>query len=423
MAGTAAAGLAFSPLTPGTTPATFAEELKDTGLSLGYAAGDITPTGALLWLRAESNRPVSIQYGKDPALKEFSSTGPVTPSGEHDFTAKLLLEGLEPGTTYYYRAMVPRKKPGPIARFVTAPRPEDLADVTFAFSGDTRESYKPFSIMDSIRKTKPDFFLHLGDTIYADKEGMASRLPQFWAKYRNNRDDPHTQRLFSETSLYVTWDDHEVSDNYNPANPLAPIGRRAFFEYWPVRQDSKEPERVYRSFRWGKAVELFILDTRQYRDLVEGTILGSDQKKWFLEALASSTAWFKFIGTSVPFSSPNADKWGGFPADRDEVLKLIAQKKIGGVIFLTADVHYAAVSRVPGRLALKEIIVGPLGAQMNRSTGGTAKRFEFFSSEYFNYGLVKVNAKAGSPHAEIEILDQDNKVLHKTRFDLASQSG
>jgi alkaline phosphatase D len=376
----------------------------------------VTADEVVVWLRAEGEGTVSVRYGREPGLEDFSSTSPVKVARETDFTVKIVINGLEPGATYYYRGVVEGRRPGPICRLVTAPGADDPIDVRFAFSGDTKESYQPFSIMDSIVAMRPDFFIYLGDTIYADRRGVASRLPDFWAKYRANRNDLPTQRLFSETSLYVIWDDHEVSGDYDPGDPLAAIGQRAFFDYWPIRQDPKDPGRLYRSFRWGKAAEFFILDTRQYRDLSEGTILGREQMRWFLKALSSSSALFKFVATSVPISSRGVDKWGGYPADREEVLSTIAREKIRGVIFLTADVHYAAVSKVPGGLGLKEFIVGPLATQVNPFIR-TADRFEFFSNESFSYGLVKVHAGADPPYAEIDILDENNKLLHKTRID------
>ena len=107
---------------------------------------------------------------------------------------------------------------------------------------------------------------------------------------------------------------------------------------------------------------------------------------------------------------------GGFPAERDEVLKFINEKQITGVIFITADVHYAAVARVPGDMGLKEFIVGPLGAQLGRAER-TSKRFEFFSRDFYSYGLVRVHAKAERPYVEIEILDQNNRLLRKSRVE------
>lgn len=419
LAGTTAAGVAFAPwLSPSTGAA--AESLQGTGLSLPCAAGEVTESGAVIWLRAERESSVAVEYGKDPSLQNALKAASIQVVGDNDYTGKVLLRDLEPRSSYYYRAVVPDKKPGPVARFVTAPRADQAANVRFAFSGDTRQRYQPFVIMDAVREKKPEFFLYLGDTIYGDLEGKARHLSQFREKYVNNRNDEPTQRLFAETSLMVVWDDHEVEDNYRAADPLAPIGRRAFFDYWPVRQDSADTQRIYRSARWGSLAELFILDTRQYRDEAAGTILGAQQRQWFLDALANSNARFKFVCTSVPFSSPAVDKWGGYPADRDEVLKVIKQKRLNGVIFLTADVHYAAVVRVPGNSALREVIVGPLGAPMGKATG-TAKRFEYFNNEYLNYGLINVHAEGNQSYVDIEILTDKNVLLHKIRIDASGK--
>jgi alkaline phosphatase D len=216
------------------------------------------------------------------------------------------------------------------------------------------------------------------------------------------------------------WDDHEVADNCDYSNPLAAIGRKAFFDYWPVNRDPQDPDRLYRSFRWGKAVELFILDTRQYRDRAEGTMLGKEQKKWFLDTLAASTAWFKIIATSVPFSSPGGDKWGGFPSEREEVLRQIKQKQIPGVMFLAADVHYAAACKVPGELGLKEFIAGPIGAPMGLALG-YSKRFEFLSRNSFSYGLVKVRAQTPRPYVEIDLMNARNQLLYRSRIEADSE--
>lgn len=421
VAGATAAGAALAPwLAPSSSA--WAQSLAGTGLSLPCAAGDVGADGAVIWLRAERESAVTIEYGKDAALKDASKAQPVRAIRDNDYTGKVFLRDLEPRTTYYYRAAIADKTPGPIARFVTAPGADQPADARFAFSGDTRQSHRPFTIMDAIREKKPEFFLHLGDTIYGDLEGKARHLSQFRDKYVTNRKDEPSQRLFAETSLFVVWDDHEVADNYRALDPLAPLGRRAFFDYWPVRQDAADVNRIYRSARWGKAVELFILDARQYRDESAGTILGAEQKKWFLDALAASDARFKFVCTSVPFSSPAADKWGGYPADRDEVLKVIKQKKLRGVIFLSADVHYAAVVRVPGNTALREVIVGPLAAPMGKATG-TAKRFEYFNNEHLNYGLVNVHAEGGEAYVEIEILTDKNVLLHKIKISESGKEG
>ncbi len=387
-----------------------------TGLSLGYVSGDVTSSDALIWLRADPGSQVSIQYSKDPRFPTYLSTAEYPVSPDNDFTAIISLESLEPATRYYYRAEVKGKMPGHIASFVTAPRPGDDAKVTFCFSADTRESYKPFMVMNAVRAQHPDFFMHLGDTIYADRNGTARQLTEFWAKYRTNRDDLSTQYCFDEASVYVTWDDHEVADDYLPNNPLAPIGRKAFLDYWPIRHPNSEPERIYRSVRWGRGVELFILDARQYRDRKKGTILGKAQKEWLLNGIAKSTAIFKFIVTSVPMAGGGSDRWDGFPKEREQLLRYINDKKIRGVYFLSGDMHYAAITKIPKGGGLKDITAGPLAAPLNRITDGTARRFEYYLAENFNFGKITVDPKTAPTSAVLEFIDQDNRVFHTAQL-------
>jgi alkaline phosphatase D len=390
-----------------------------TGLSLGYVAGDVTSDGAIIWVRAAPDSQVFLHYSEDPSLSAFSSIGPYPVDREADFTALINVENLQPASTYYYRVAVSGKQPGHIAQFITAPRPDDAAKVCFCFSADTRESYKPFTVMTAVRAQRPDFFLYLGDTIYADIGGKAQRLPEFWAKYRRNREDLATQYCFDEVSTYVTWDDHEVADDYLPDNPLAPIGRKAFLDYWPIRRNREEPERIYRSFRWGKALEVFILDARQYRDSKKGTMLGKDQKEWLLEGISRSDAIFKFIATSVPMAGGGKDRWDGYPRERAEILGYIRQRKVTGVIFLSGDLHCASITRVPKSGGLRDITAGPLAGPVNRVTNGTASRYEFFLAENFNFAKITVDPKAEPVHALVEFIDQDNQLFYSAELKLS----
>jgi len=389
----------------------------NTGLSLGYVAGDVTEDAAVVWVRAEPGSNVALHYGKKPGLSDFAVIGPLPVDPDADHSALFHLQNLPAAGVCYYRAAVVGKAPGPIARFVTAPGPDDDRKVVFCFSADTRESYKPFSVMHALRAQHPDFFLHLGDTIYADRNGTATSLAEFWAKYRTNRDDAATQALHSETSVYVTWDDHEVADNYLPGHPLAEVGHKAFLDYWPIRRDLREPKKIYRSFRWGKALELFILDVRQYRDRARGTMLGKAQKEWLLSAIAKSSAVFKFIATAVTMDGGGNDRWDGYPKERAEILRFINARKIPGVVFLSADLHYAAITRIRKGGGLRDIAAGPLGAPLNRITNGSGSRFEFFSAENFNFAKITVDPKAAPVHALVEFIDQDNQTFHRTKID------
>lgn len=415
LAGTAAAGFSIVSQA-GCAPAVIDSPDVGTGLSLGYTSGEVTSDSAIVWLRAAPGSRVAVQYGKDPALADCDSTPEFAVRDQADSTAQTILRDLDPNSTYYYRAQVKGRRPGPTARFKTAPRPDEAARVSFCFSGDTRETYKPFSVMDAVRAQQPDFFLHLGDTIYADRAGAARLLPEFWAKYRGNRHDAALQRCFHDTSFYVVWDDHEVANDYLPGHPLAPIGRQAFLDYWPIRRFAGEPQRIYRSFRWGQAMELFLLDTRQYRDPAKATMLGRQQKEWLFDNLAAAKSLFKFVGTSVPMSGGGSDRWDGYPKERSELLNFIKEQKITGVLFLSADLHHAAITKIPNGHGLRDITAGPLAAPLNRVTNSASSRYEFYLAQNFNFAKVTIDPKGQHPQALIEFIDQDNVTFHRTQI-------
>ena len=387
-----------------------------TGLSLGYVSGDVTHQSALIWLRADAGSRVSLQFTEQPNFTEAISTTAVTVDAGSDNSAIVALDKLRSATRYYYRALVSGKAPGPTASFLTAASPDENAKVVFCFSGDTRESYQPFTVMQAVQAQRPDFFLHLGDTIYADRGGNARSLEEFWQKYRANRSDPFSRNCFGATSVYALWDDHEVEDNYQPGHPLAPIGRKAFLDYWPIRRTASEPERIYHSVRWGRGMELFLLDTRQYRDPKRTTMLGKAQREWLLDGLSRSTATFKFIATTVPMAGGGRDRWDGYPDERTEILGYIKDKKLPGVVFLSADLHYAAITKIPKSGGLIDIGAGPLAAPLNRVTNGANQRYEFFLAANFNFGKITVDPKTDPTHALLEFVDQDNRVFHTRKI-------
>ena len=374
--------------------------------------GDVTARSALVWLRADPGSRVSLQFAEDRNLSRANSTDETAVDPKADNSALFSLDSLRPATRYYYRARVAGKAPGPTASFVTAPAAAENARVVFCFSGDSRESYQPFTVMRAVQAQQPDFFLHLGDTIYADRGGNARSLEEFWQKYRANRSDRSSQNCFAATSVYALWDDHEVTNDYLPGEPLARIGRQAFLQYWPTRCSAAEPDRIYRSVRWGKAVELFLLDSRQYRDPKKGTLLGHRQLEWLLNGLAASTATFKFVATPVPMAGGGSDRWDGYPKERSDLLRYINEKKLPGVVFLSADMHYAAVTKIPKGHGLIDITAGPIAAPLNRVTNGTHHRYEFFLAENFNFAKLTIDPKANANQALLEFIDQDNRVFY-----------
>ena len=176
-----------------------------------------------------------------------------------------------------------------------------------------------------------------------------------------------------------------------PHQRLMPVGRAAFLDYFPILPPADDPGRLYRSFRWGRLLEMFILDTRQYRSRnaeLDGpgkTMLGAAQKRWLVERVSASTATWKVVVTSVPLSVPSrlgsADSWSGasvfglplpsatgFAAERDAILSALRQGGVKNLVFLTAEAHHAELMRhqITSGWAVHELMAGPLSAALGR---------------------------------------------------------
>lgn len=358
---------------------------------------------ATLWVRTDGQRPLRIEYG--PASGDAPAViVRAAPEPARDRTARVALEALGPATRYAYEV----SDGGEVVRgeFTTAPTPDADAPVRLLWSGDLggtgycREVEDGYRIFRTMAQRRPQLFVFVGDTIYADRpcglrphapggNFVAWTLADFHAKHRYNRADPLVQQFFRETAVYPVWDDHEVRNNFaGPDEPLMPVGRRAFFDYWPIEGPREEPLRLYRSVRWGRHVEIFILDTRQYRSsnwTADGpgkTMLGDEQREWLLGRVSASDATWKLIVSSVPlgmFTGGSAsDSWSsanvlgfprrtgtGFAYERDLVLNVLRERGVRNVVFLSGDVHHAELIRhepAPG-FVFHEFAAGPLAAR------------------------------------------------------------
>jgi hypothetical protein len=145
-------------------------------------------------------------------------------------------------------------------------------------------------------------------------------------------------------------------------------------------------------------------------------MLGNAQKSWLLNGIAKSSAIFKFIATPVTMDGGGSDRWDGYAKERAEILRFINGRKIPGVVFLSADLHYAAITRIRRGGGLRDIAAGPLGGPLNRITDGSVSRFEFFSAENFNFAKITVDPKAAPAHALVEFIDQDNQTFHRAKI-------
>ncbi|MDR7586604.1 MAG: alkaline phosphatase D family protein [Armatimonadota bacterium] len=386
----------------------------------GVAAGDVLQDRAVLWTRAPAPGPVTLLLGTSADLRRGRTEQAVAHPGD-GLAVQVEVNRLAAGTRYTYRFRQGGVQ-SPLGTFVTPPPPGSAASVTVAWSADTGEEFRPFRIFDALARLQPDLFLFLGDTVYADVGERAVTLAQYRAKYRANRADPHLQAALARTAVWATWDDHEVANNFDASHPRLDVGRRAFLEAWPVRPSREEPGRLYRRVRWGALLEVFLLDTRQYRsparhpDGPGKTMLGARQKRWLLEGLAASTAPVKVVASSVPLRYHGRDSWEGYAHERDEILAFLRARDVRGVVVLSGDVHYPALLRHPE--GVLEGIAGPLAAFPNPdppAAGRPATLWWGFAR--FNFGVVRV----APGWLTLEWYDHRGDLLYRFRTALPSR--
>ncbi len=383
----------------------------------GVAAGDATDTAAVFWTRLpDPNSAGSLEYTSDAKFKAGIQSVAVSSAANADGTVKMDVTGLSPHTPYFYRF----KQGGntsPVGRVVTAPSPSDnTATLRIGWSGDSNAFNRPYTSLDPLRLQSPDAWFYIGDTIYGDDpqaDGVvAQTLPEYQAKYKVNRSDGPLRGMMAVVGTYAMSDDHEVRNDYSGAVPVIATrmaaGNQAFRNYMPIREDTTDPMRLYRSFRWGSSAEFFLIDCRQYRSAkytcctdasnsgfvttdddstcggtsgevltpsascstamadASRTYLGAAQKQWLKDGLKSSGAAFKFIMNGPPITellfSPY-DRWEAYPAERNEILDFIQSNNLKNVIFLSTDFHSIIVSgtRVDATHNTPEIVDGAIG--------------------------------------------------------------
>jgi alkaline phosphatase D len=322
--------------------------------------------------------------------------------------------------------------------FRTAPRPgQDVffawSGDTAGQGWGINPEWGGMRIYETIRQLQPDFFIHSGDYIYADhpiqsevkladgsiwrnlttpeKAKVAETLAEFRGNYVYNLLDENVRRFNAQVPQLVQWDDHETTNNWYPGEMLeddrytvksvsllAARAKRAFLEYTPMRWDAVDPERIYRSFHYSPLLDIFMIDKRSYRAANSAnrqpqaseatTFLGNSQLNWLKHQLAASQATWKVIASDMPLgiivrdgktAFENATNGDGEPLGRElefaELLRFIQQRNIRNVVWLTADVHYAAAHYYDPNQAqfsdfnpFWEFVAGP----MNSGTYGTS---------------------------------------------------
>lgn len=389
------------------------DEDRRTGFPFGVASGDVTSASAVLWTRTDRDATLALEVATSAdfaAPLAFQQTASST--GATDFTAKVIAEPLLPGTPYFYR-WSQGEDTSETGTFRTAPVENVAANVRFVYSGDMDGALLPdipllpdfenvFEVLDGMRREGADFFVFLGDTVYADSplriiEGPARTLAEYRDVYRDNRGISALPNLLQTTSVYAVWDDHEVRNDFagRAVDPgLYANGRQAFLEYMPIAERNFPADPgcagapMFRVVRWGAAVEMFILDERSCRSAnvknicqddfaptlpaaerrrllgnppppppgcldalfdPARTMLGAVQKELFKDALRASTATFKLVINEVLMQQLWAlpyDRWEGYAAERAEILNFIRDNNIRNVIFISTDMHANFINEV-----------------------------------------------------------------------------
>ena len=388
----------------------------------GVASGEVRASRAIVWTRADSPGPVTLELRSHGALVRRIG---LEATRRTDLTLSVAVGGLRPATRYTFRFRQGREI-SRLGHLKTAPAANDNRVVRFGWSGDSdgrfipgthRRMFGNWPLFNTIASENLDFFVYLGDTIYADHNHVARTLDQYRRKYRWYRSPP-MRNLLAHTPVVVQSDDHEVTDNYAGADVnrfQQRNGMKAFHEYWPVRH--ARGGRLYHTVRYGRNLELFVLDERRYRsssalgDCTDAsgerdwaplapewfrqryapfvpslgrplsehcraalmsprrTFLGAAQERWLVRSLRRSTATWKVIVSELPvqtyYMNPY-DRWDGYPPARDALLRAILHYDVRNVVWLAADQHATMVNDVrlsDGRpTGMKEVVTGPIGA-------------------------------------------------------------
>ncbi|GAA6160643.1 alkaline phosphatase [Ruegeria sp. HU-ET01832] len=381
----------------------------------GVQSGDVDTTSGMIWTRTDRPARVMMEVSTTESFADARKLTPMDAIPNSDLAVKRLVDGLPSDQDIFYRFTaadlndINAVSEPIIGQFRTAPT--SRRNIRFAWSGDT--AGQGWGIDDDGMRTyatmaqhKPDFFIHSGDTIYADgpmqvevvkddqliwknttlideKRKVAETLDEFRGQWKYNMMDEHVRAMNAVCPTFFQWDDHEVVNNWSDAKDLISDDRyteksvhvlqsraaRAFHEMTPLRITPAEPGRVYRKISYGPMLDVFFLDLRSYRgpngasmeDEIndQSRILGAEQLAWLKRELAASEATWKVIASDMPIGLIVWDNWReksgaeaisngdsgpakGRELEIAELLRFIKTAGITNTVWFTADVHYTA---------------------------------------------------------------------------------
>lgn len=375
--------------------------------TLGVASGDPTDDSVVIWTRLAPDplngggmgtREAEVEWrvSRDPAMRHWERAGRVDADARNGHAVWVNVEGLRPGTTYYYQFQY-RGAKSRIGRTRTFPAKwMNAAQMRFALASCQHYESGYYAAYRDMATQNLDFVLHVGDYIYeyaADPAVPAERrhrgneissLEDYRNRYALYKLDPHLQDTHAAFAFVATWDDHEVDNNYAALIPEDDQTAQAFFErrrnaYRVYRESMPLAPRVrlrqgsmelYRQLNFGNLATLNVLDTRQYRSdqpcgdgLVvlqtcpeilnpAATLLGAEQEAWLFERLQRSRAtwnvlaqqimlmrWDLGVLTGQPVNFFNVDAWDGYQVARDRLTQFLGDAHIRNPVVLSGDIH------------------------------------------------------------------------------------
>ncbi len=429
-------------------PARHARPLHGGRFADGVISGEPYTHGNTLWSRvAGVERPgsVALEVATDRGFRHVVAHKTIATSAHANHAVKAKVGGLRPHHEYFYR-FATKTTDSPVGTFRTALPADSHQPVRLAFFSCADFTHGYYNGYERLaREQDIDFVVCLGDYFYDETyhtkhDGTAVRddtigrpppssylatsnngagiyraahtLGDYRDKYSLVRSDASLRKMHQRFPMVVLWDDHEVQNNYagRPAGGGLPLDEgytrarrsaayRAFFENMPLTPRGRS--RIYRTLRYGRNVELFVMDQRQYRenqpcdDAVAPPcadwdkprdFLGRPQMAWLKRALSRSDASWKLMANEVMMMPAKVlggsyftyDSWQGYPREREELLQHIATKAIKDVVFVTGDIH--------------TFIVGDVRTKMG---DGTSVAVEFVGGSITSQGLGETDLDAG----------------------------
>ena len=358
------------------TPETIVEDLKT--FEMGVQSGAMTMNSAILWTYTTDNTDKELIVWRDADTEDsilVAYRAQLTPV---DGYIKTRVQGLGVGRYYFAffnlngKEFVTRST---IGSFRTAFAEGDLRPLTIAGMTCSSMRNAPFTSLRLTASLNADIYCHLGDMTYNDGAKDKEDYRRYW---RETLTEKEYRQALSKTGMYSTWDDHEITNNFDPERMALEqperllAAKQAYFEHLP--NDEGEKFRLWHSYRWGHTAEIFVLDSRSERlpstrQSEKPIYISEEQMQWLKDGLKTSPCKYKVLLNSVPMTellgvweAADADRWQGYEVQRRELLDFLTDNRIQGVLFLSGDFHFGYIAKVerlgPNEKQI-EIAVGP----------------------------------------------------------------